>query len=70
MQQQIELTLSGYRTAETLLGVRSLFEAADPWAYFILNALRAKELLIRDRQYVLQPVTTPAGNQQMTVSHS
>lgn len=52
-EQRIDLTPLGYKLAEQLVG-KSLFDLADPWALFIINALKAKELLKRDQQYIVQ----------------
>jgi len=47
-QRNATLTDEGYAKAEELLGVGDLFDPADPWAHYITNALKAKELFIKD----------------------
>ncbi|NDC36598.1 MAG: preprotein translocase subunit SecA [Proteobacteria bacterium] len=53
-QRNVILTDEGYAKAETLLGVSDLFDAADPWAHFVNNALKAKELFIKDVNYIVR----------------
>jgi preprotein translocase subunit SecA len=36
------------KAAERMLGVNDLYDPQDPWAHYITNALKAKELFIRD----------------------
>ena len=53
-QRNVILTDEGYAKAENLLGVTDLFDAADPWAHFVSNALKAKELFIKDVNYIVR----------------
>ena len=53
-QRSVILTDEGYGKAEQLLGVTDLFSAADPWAHFVTNALKAKELFLKDVNYILR----------------
>jgi preprotein translocase subunit SecA len=53
-QRNVTLTDEGYASAERLLGVDDLYNAANPWAHFILNALKAKELFVRDVNYIVR----------------
>ncbi|MCP9927211.1 preprotein translocase subunit SecA [Cyanobium sp. CH-040] len=53
-QRSCTLTDEGYAKAEQLLGVSDLFDPADPWAHYINNALKAKELFIRDVNYIVR----------------
>jgi preprotein translocase subunit SecA len=32
---------------------KSLFDLADPWAYYIINAIKAKELFSKDKDYII-----------------
>jgi preprotein translocase subunit SecA len=48
------LTDNGYETAEQLLGVTDLFDPKDPWAHYVFNAIKAKELFIKDVQYIVR----------------
>jgi preprotein translocase subunit SecA len=53
-QRNVTLTDEGYASAERLLGVDDLYNPADPWAHFILNALKAKELFVKDVNYIVR----------------
>ena len=53
-QRNVTLTDEGYAKAEQMLGVGDLFNPADPWAHFINNALKAKELFIKDVSYIVR----------------
>jgi preprotein translocase subunit SecA len=52
-QRNVTLTDEGFVEAEQLLGVDDLFNPKDPWAHYVFNAVKAKELFIRDRQYIV-----------------
>ena len=32
---------------------KQLFDLADPWAFFVISALKAKELFQKDQQYIV-----------------
>jgi len=49
----IDLTEKGMKECCQLLQVDDLFAAPDFWGIFILNALKAKELLKKDRDYIV-----------------
>ena len=51
--RNVLLNEEGYAEAERLLGVTDLFDEADPWAHYIFNAIKAKELFIRDVNYII-----------------
>ena len=53
-QRNVTLTDEGYAKAEQLLGVSDLFNPKDPWAHFINNALKSKELFIKDVNYIVR----------------
>ena len=53
-QRSCVLTDEGYRRAEKLLGVNDLYDPGDPWAHYITNALKAKELFIKDVNYIVR----------------
>jgi preprotein translocase subunit SecA len=53
-QRNVTLTDEGFAKAEELLGVQDLYNPADPWAHFINNALKAKELFIKDVNYIVR----------------
>ncbi|MEB3200901.1 MAG: preprotein translocase subunit SecA [Synechococcaceae cyanobacterium] len=53
-QRNVTLTDEGYAKAEEMLGVKDLFDPRDPWAHFVNNALKAKELFIKDVNYIVR----------------
>ncbi len=53
-QRNVTLTDEGFAKAEQLLGVSDLYNPADPWAHFINNALKAKELFVKDVNYIVR----------------
>ncbi|MCP9840536.1 preprotein translocase subunit SecA [Synechococcus sp. J7-Johnson] len=53
-QRNVTLTDEGYAKAEQYLGVLDLFDPADPWAHYITNALKAKELFVKDVNYIVR----------------
>ena len=48
------VTDQGFAKCESMLGVNDLFDPKDPWAHFITNALKAKELFIKDVNYIVK----------------
>jgi len=52
--RNVLLTDEGFIQAENLLGVSDLFDPDDPWAHFIFNAIKAKELFTRDVNYIVR----------------
>ena len=53
-QRNVMLTDQGFEKVETLLQVKDLFNPKDPWAHYINNALKAKELFIKDVNYIVR----------------
>ena len=53
-QRNVMLTDQGFEKVETLLQVQDLFNPKDPWAHYINNALKAKELFIKDVNYIVR----------------
>jgi preprotein translocase subunit SecA len=53
-QRNVTLTDEGFAEAERILGVKDLFDPADPWAHYLFNAIKAKELFIRDVNYIVR----------------
>ncbi|WP_269623826.1 preprotein translocase subunit SecA [Prochlorococcus marinus] len=53
-QRSCILTDEGFAKTEKLLNVNDLFDPKDPWAHFITNALKAKELFIKDVNYIIR----------------
>ncbi|NEP70674.1 MAG: preprotein translocase subunit SecA [Okeania sp. SIO2G4] len=52
--RNVLLSDEGFAQAEQLLGVQDLYNPEDPWAHFIFNALKAKELFIKDVNYIVR----------------
>ncbi|MGG6265684.1 preprotein translocase subunit SecA [Leptolyngbya sp. AN03gr2] len=53
-QRNILLTDEGFIAAEQFLGVSDLFDPNDPWAHYVFNAIKAKELFINDVNYIVR----------------
>ena len=53
-QRNVMLTDQGFEKVEELLRVKDLFNPKDPWAHYINNALKAKELFIKDVNYIVR----------------
>ncbi|AFY33144.1 preprotein translocase subunit SecA [Calothrix sp. PCC 7507] len=52
--RNVLLTDEGFAEAEELLGVTDLFDPEDPWAHFVFNAIKAKELFLKDVNYIVR----------------
>ena len=52
--RNVLLTDEGFIRAEELLGVQDLFDPKDPWAHYIFNAIKGKELFIKDVNYIVR----------------
>lgn len=53
-EQTVTLTDTGTRDCEVALAVKDLYDPLTPWASYVLNGIKAKELFIRDRNYLVQ----------------
>ena len=53
-QRSCTLTDEGFAKTEEMLRVKDLFDPKDPWAHYITNALKAKELFTRDVNYIVR----------------
>ena len=53
-QRSCILTDQGFAKCEEYVGVSDLYNPQDPWAHYITNALKAKELFIKDVNYILK----------------
>ena len=53
-QRSCTLTDEGFAKVEQLVGVNDLYDPKDPWAHYITNALKAKELFTRDVNYIVR----------------
>ncbi len=52
--RNVLMTDEGFAKAEELLGVNDLFDPKDPWAHYIFNAIKAKELFTADVNYIVR----------------
>ncbi len=52
--RNVLLTDEGFEKAENLLNVTDLFDPKDPWAHYIFNAIKAKELFTKDVNYIVR----------------
>jgi preprotein translocase subunit SecA len=52
--RNVLLSDEGFAEAENLLGVTDLFDPEDPWAHFMFNAIKAKELFLKDVNYIVR----------------
>ena len=53
-QRSCILTDQGFAKVERLLEIDDLYNPQDPWAHYITNALKAKELFIKDVNYIVR----------------
>ncbi len=53
-QRSCILTDQGFAKCEESLKVGDLYDPQDPWAHYITNALKAKELFVKDVNYILK----------------
>ena len=53
-QKTILLTEQGYADAEEILDVKDLYDPREQWASYVLNAMKAKELFLRDVNYIIR----------------
>ena len=52
--RNVVLSDEGFMEAEKLLKVGDLFDPEDPWAHYIFNAIKAKELFVKDVNYIIR----------------
>ncbi|KAJ6873201.1 hypothetical protein NC651_032156 [Populus alba x Populus x berolinensis] len=53
-QKTVLLTEQGYGDTEEILDVKDLYDPREQWASYILNAIKAKELFLRDVNYIIR----------------
>ena len=53
-QRSCILTDQGFAKCEEYLKVNDLYDPKDPWAHYVTNALKAKELFIKDVNYIIK----------------
>ena len=63
-QKTADLTARGAMVAEQLLGVSDVWDTYDPWGRYLLLAVKAKALYLRDVHYIVR------GGQVMIVDES
>lgn len=52
--RNVLMTDEGFAKAEELLGVNDLYDQKNPWAHYIFNAVKAKELFTGDVNYIVK----------------
>jgi preprotein translocase subunit SecA len=52
--RNVLMTDEGFAKAEELLGVTDLYDQENPWAHYIFNAIKAKELFTKDVNYMVR----------------
>lgn len=52
--RNVLMTDEGFANAEKLLGVKDLYDPENPWAHYIFNAIKAKELFTPDVNYIVR----------------
>ena len=53
-QRNVILADEGFIATEQILGVTDLFDPQDPWAHYVFNAIKAKELFTKDVNYIVR----------------
>ncbi|KAJ7977745.1 Protein translocase subunit SecA [Quillaja saponaria] len=53
-QKTVLLTEQGYEDAEQILDVKDLYDPREQWASYVLNAIKAKELFLKDVNYIVR----------------
>ncbi len=52
--RNVLMTDEGFAHAEEILGVTDLYDPENPWAHYISNAIKAKELFTKDVNYMIR----------------
>ncbi len=52
--RNVLMTDEGFAHAEEILGVTDLYDPENPWAHYISNAIKAKELFTKDVNYMVR----------------
>lgn len=52
--RNVLMTDEGFARAEEILGVNDLYDPENPWAHYISNAIKAKELFTKDVNYLVR----------------
>ena len=51
--QNVTLTGNGVSLCEQVLGIADLYNPEDPWITYLLNSLKAKELYLKNKNYIV-----------------
>ncbi len=52
--KNVILTDKGIKICEQFLHISNIYQIEDPWAQYILNALKAQNIFIKDRNYIVK----------------
>lgn len=52
--RNVLMTDAGFEKAEKLLEVEDLYDQENPWAHYVFNAIKAKELFTKDVNYIVR----------------
>nr|ARW69881.1 preprotein-translocase subunit a [Polysiphonia teges] len=52
--KSVILTEGGINLCENTLGIRNLYDINSPWIKYIINAIKAKELFIENKDYIIK----------------
>nr|QJF58428.1 preprotein translocase subunit A [Corallina officinalis] len=52
--RNITLTDKGIIFSEQFLSIDNLYNINDPWAHYIINSLKARELFLKDQHYIIK----------------
>ncbi|EFJ15249.1 hypothetical protein SELMODRAFT_156007 [Selaginella moellendorffii] len=53
-QKSVLITEEGYEAAEEILDVKDLYDPREQWASYVINAIKAKELFLKDVNYIVR----------------
>ncbi|KAL3689898.1 hypothetical protein R1sor_016207 [Riccia sorocarpa] len=53
-QKSVLLTEQGYEAAEEILDCNDLYDPREQWASYLINAIKAKELFLKDVNYIIR----------------
>ena len=53
-QRNVLLTEDGYEAVEEVLEVPDLYDPRTQWASYIINAIKARELFVKDVNYIIK----------------
>jgi len=51
--QGVTLSSDGVSFCETALGILDLYDPSEPWISYVLNSIKAKELYLRNKNYIV-----------------